>query len=309
MASVNKLFKIGLALLMFIYVIYLLLENFRKLTLYEINSMNKISRNILAKPDIDGVILGGSNSLFTLSAEKISKMRSEKWLNLSIVKEGITDKNYWNFIKDTLTLKQRESIKNIVYSTVSPLREHWAEDRYNTFIIQKKFIWKLPKSIKPSSSILVRWKNFFLKNEKKKYPLPNSFGDFDFTKYDCNLIKKQIQEFKPNENKKKIYKRTSKQLKATIQLFPNSKIYYAIPFQYYKNIEASKRANLLNDILEDVIINFNKKNNTQVYFVPQLQFSNKTLLCDFEHHGNLVGQSWRTDKLLQTMKSLNIKSK
>ena len=85
MASVNKLFKIGLALLMFIYVIYLLLENFRKLTLYEINSMNKISRNILAKPDIDGVILGGSNSLFTLSAEKISKMRSEKWLNLSIV--------------------------------------------------------------------------------------------------------------------------------------------------------------------------------------------------------------------------------
>ena len=70
--------------------------------------------NLSVRDDIDCLILGGSNAVFSLSAEQISNQSSLTCYNLSLLNEGYSDDAYFNFIRNLPI--ERTQIKSIFYS-------------------------------------------------------------------------------------------------------------------------------------------------------------------------------------------------
>ena len=58
------------------------------------------SVNLRKSDDLDCLILGGSNSIFSLSAEQISNESDLTCYNLSLSNEGFSDGAYFNFIRN-----------------------------------------------------------------------------------------------------------------------------------------------------------------------------------------------------------------
>ncbi len=75
--------------------------------------------NLRDRDDIDCLILGGSNAVFSLSAEQISQQSSLTCYNLSLLNEGFSDEAYFDFIRNLPI--ERMQIKTLVYSSVYPL--------------------------------------------------------------------------------------------------------------------------------------------------------------------------------------------
>lgn len=135
------------------------------------------------------MILGGSNSVYSLSAEQMSRNERLNCYNLSLINEGFSSRTYWNFIK-SLSL-DRNKMNYIFYSSmVSELDEEYyfqklLNDRQNISLSGKK-----PFSFNGKSFASYAFE-FISKGEFSKtiqYPLPTKYGDFDFSKFSCKFI-------------------------------------------------------------------------------------------------------------------------
>ena len=138
--------------------------------------------------DIDCLILGGSNAVFSLSAEQMSNESNLTCYNLSLLNEGFSDGAYFNFIRNLPI--ERTEIKSVIYSSVYPLT-------------RKNFVRRLEHN-KTQTSIsgetvfqftgpsLATYVKRFLQGKSlligRIYPIPTSSGDFNFDEYDgCTI--------------------------------------------------------------------------------------------------------------------------
>jgi hypothetical protein len=64
-----------------------------------------------------GLIVGGSNGYFSLSAAQLSAQRRERWYNASIINAGFTDQNFRSFIGMLARSMDPHQVKTIVYSS------------------------------------------------------------------------------------------------------------------------------------------------------------------------------------------------
>ena len=83
--------------------------------------------NLRDRDDIDCLILGGSNAVFSLSAEQISNQSNLTCYNLSLLNEGFSDEAYFEFIRNLHI--ERSPITSIFYSPVYPLNKQLFLDR------------------------------------------------------------------------------------------------------------------------------------------------------------------------------------
>ncbi len=93
---------------------------------YYINGARKINDIIMHKQiqslknhtRIDGLILGGSNALFGLSAKQLSMKSGHVFMNLSLYNEGGNIDNYSRYIRTASKQLNRDEIQWIIYSTI-----------------------------------------------------------------------------------------------------------------------------------------------------------------------------------------------
>ena len=74
-------------------------KNYVNKPVYE--AINNKQQALKSLDRIDGVILGGSNAWWGISAKSLSLYSDMTWANLAIPAEGYTDKNYESLIKET----------------------------------------------------------------------------------------------------------------------------------------------------------------------------------------------------------------
>ncbi len=303
MGSVNRyILRIGLPILALIYLCFLVFEHSDLQDDNRSNIVAKHQANSSTKAVIDGVILGGSNAAFSLSANMLNDKSRHSWLNLSLLNEGFTDKNYWAFIEQTLSESQRFSVKEVVYSSVTPLRTNLLRERNES---SADLYGAMPIGVLPSRSIAAYLKALTFKNVG--YPLPTSLGDFDFSQFECEFNDGVIK-FERNLNEQEVQEWVRAQLTKLISIFPKAVVYFVVPSEFYGNSLEESKASQSDEILRNSVEEFNKETGKQVFFIRQKDFPSKNLICDGIHHANELGRIWRTNELAKSLVNLGRKS-
>ena len=96
------IFWVIIPLLFIVYLSFRVIE----WTLFDDGNRTEIAKKILAdmaaEPGINCLILGGSNSVFGISAKQISEVLNFKCYNLSMLNQGYSSSAYWSFVEDAL---------------------------------------------------------------------------------------------------------------------------------------------------------------------------------------------------------------
>ena len=298
--SVNKvIWFFFIPFLLSLYLVFRLWDytNFNGVDIQDVLSSH--SNNTSDYSNLDALILGGSNSLFSLSAKQMTNDTDNNWYNLSLLGEGYSDKNYWNFIDNTLVSQSKELIEKVVYSSISPLRE--------SFIIDRKTIGHGIYGDDSFSIIGNRsaasYAKQFLKEGKitnKAISQVNSYGDIIFDDNAC-VKGDRTFPFYRNIDEDQVENWLFDQLDMISMIFTKSQIYFVIPSEYYKKFDIDTSAAFKN-LIRSKINFYNKVNNKKVILVFQPNFETLDMICNGQHHGNTSGRKWRTENLINYIK-------
>ena len=271
------------------------------------NNAHEHFLNTKANSKINCLILGGSNSVLSLSADLISSTTELQCYNLSLRDEGNNYQAYWNFIQ-SLSLDNNQ-IKYVFYSGLTPLMD---DDFYLDKLKKAELNIDLEgdQSFRLFGSSIAYYLANLLKGKKlfdiPTYPLPNRFGDFDFSKFSycgSDIVMSTDGLYWQDLNLLRDW--SSSQLKKIKLLFPNTNIYFVIPSvlhgEKFNKLENEK----VIKTLDSIISNFDNSPN-KIKLIVQTPFSDKSILCDADHHTNTEGRMIRTRNLIEHFNRVNI---
>ena len=248
---------------------------------------------------IDGVILGGSNAWWGISAKSLSLSSDLTWANLAVPAEGYTDQNYEKFLNETLTFKIRQGVSFVVYSPATLVR--------NDFMKRKKVTTNLygknQITYKPQRSLASYLKDLMGFTGYRPYPVENKYGDFGFDDYPCGPF--IANPYSPREylNENELSFWTSEQLERISSLFPNATIFIFVPNGYNDQIIKKNndlRETLLNK-LQTLLYAREAKGKGPVHLIPQEPYQSSNLMCADDWHANSEGREWRTKELYKSI--------
>ena len=144
--------------------------------------INKKQQAVNSLASIDGIILGGSNAQFGISAISLNTLSNLTWMNLAIPAEGYSDINYFNFISNSLSYVKRLDVSFVVYSSATFLSKSPRKDTSINLVGKKKI------SYKPQRALASYMKSALGYNKKSEYPIANEYSDLDFSEHDCGTL-------------------------------------------------------------------------------------------------------------------------
>ena len=250
--------------------------------------------NLTNISDIDCLILGGSNAVFSLSAEQLSNAEDLNCYNLSLLNEGYSFSGYWGVLKSMPI--DLSNIRHVFYSSVVPYRN----DSY-LFEKQKNEREGFTISGDPAFSLLGRSLASYLKNglqfgSSVSYPLPTEYGDFDFSKF--NHCKEDVKgNSRQMTDLGSLMNWAEAQFRTISTLFPNARLYFIFPSELKgENFDTTLQKDLIRTI-HNLTINFDSTS-----IIVQPPFESSLQLCDAAHHSNNYGREWRTRDLIGRLK-------
>jgi hypothetical protein len=276
--------------------------NYNDSNLANINITEKLILNTASTEQLDGVILGGSNSLFSLSAEFFSEETKLNWRNLSLILEGYSDKNYWKFVSAAIPGNKREQLSFVIYSSVSPLRfDDILLRKNNSYdLVGKDFSF----SLVPKLSLAMFLKKIIIerpeKNEGKV--IPNNYGDLNFSNTKCSLDSKSLT-FERNLNALEVNSWVMSQLDKLHELFPNATVYFVVPSQFSGSHYNSKRSDNSDKLLYESVQNYKETHNSKTFFIRQKEFPSIDMMCNAVNHANEKGRAWRSKNLMKAIQT------
>ena len=300
-ANVNRvLFWLVIPLIFCSFVIFKLVESQNISDGGKLSILNQHHTNITSNVEINCLIIGGSNSVYSLSAEQISNNTEFNCYNLSLLNEGGFFYEYWDFINSLPFAK--DNITHIFYSSIVTVAN---EKHYYTKVKNAQSSigiegdqWFRLRGRSIASYLL----NFFKGNDffeaSKSYPLPNKYGDFDFSKFkqcdydsasnlfgslywqDINLLSGWVNS----------------QLNEMKSLFPKANLYFLVPSVLFKEKSFDYDNKALKTV-ESAVLNFDNSPN-KTMFILQPAYNDVSVICDAPHHANSIGREIRTRNLI-----------
>lgn len=255
--------------------------------------------NIVILKDINGFILGGSNAAQGISAAIMAEVLDQEWYNLSLTREGSSDKNYWDFVKSSTSDESREKVQTVLYSSATVLRE-------NAILQRNSYFFKIMKLrlnfLTPSRSIASYMKKYLMDDVSLNM---SKLGDRDISLLACSesgapplttINNKEI-------DKKQVSVWVLSQLRVLTGLFPSAEIVFVLPSELYSNIDL-KRSIENAEAINAAISAFRSNNDTIVTLVNQPSYPSIDMLCNDGLHPNPSGRVWRTKNILDSLSSI-----
>ncbi len=251
---------------------------------------------------VDGLIIGGSNSYYGLSADILSNSLGEKWYNASLMNGGYSNQNMLTFIENVRNSIASEAVKTVIYSSV--------------YVYQKGSIHKRnyavngvdgrsPVSIKPQRSAASHLKQWI---RSEKYdpdypPLADERGDMIFTEKACPAQLNEDEYAKEDPSIVADFLREN--LNALNTAFPNAKLLFVFPSVYEGQIMHLQRDQAYKHAVAQAVerqLKSSKHGRSFKYeLIFQPKFPGRAYVCDYPHHASLTGRKWRTNNLLTQM--------
>jgi hypothetical protein len=258
-------------------------------------------RSVRAIDHVDGLVLGGSNAVFGLSAARLSARSGLYWYNASLLSEGFSDANYRRFVEAIAEASDRDRVRIVVYSTILPFRADTS--------LRRDFMGDVaghrPLSIKPNRSALTHFRQVLFAGGVPSYPLPIAYGDFDFDRFDyCGTTKFDGDHFQWDDERASAQALVdmAEFLEAT---FPNARVVIVLPSEYYPRQEDRELRNALaGSLVAKVSEDLGRMASAEpgrVAVIEQPLFPTSEYLCDARHHGNRAGREFRTDDLFERL--------
>ena len=241
-------------------------------------------QNIQKIGSIEGLLFGGSNVVYSLSAEFLSHYMGIKWYNASVIDELRTIERHKNFIQDLSARIDRAKVRYVVYSSYAP---YWTGRiaRFESSTIR----------IKPKISILG-----YIRHQ----PVPdvtqrNRFGDIVFENANCDFTA-EYSTYHRRENVDISAKFLADHAIFFASLFPNASIFIVLPSEYYGALsfndsifEQTLRTKFYSGLNE-------RYNDMKIIFQPP--YTSVKQVCDLQNHANEGGRLWRTRNLIELMR-------
>jgi hypothetical protein len=260
-----------------------------------IQSIQKIGR-------IDGLLFGGSNSKYSLSAEALSYSMGTNWYNASVMGEFGNSERYKNFIRDLSAFIDRTKVRYVVYSTIAP---------YHTGIIAWYKSRDLGKGIKPKISVLRYTRHHLFRDSSQRnrsdsdFPQPNRFGDAVFENENCDFTTKSVVKHQREDEDISVEFLVDYAI-FLASLFPNASILIVLPSEYYDGA-LSFDDSLFEQTLRTKfysVLDAKYSKNTIIKIIFQTPYSSITQVCDLPFHANEDGRRWRTRNLIEFMREI-----
>ena len=251
--------------------------------------------NLRDRDDIDCLILGGSNAVFSLSAEQISNQSNLTCYNLSLLNEGFSDEAYFDFIRNLPI--ERAQIKSIIYSSLYPLsnedfllrleynQRQTGISGDNNFQFTGRSLASFLKDFLQGKPLIHNW----------QYPMPTTSGDFNFDEYGCQQDE-ILDTFIPVTIDEDFKQWIRDNLMIVSTLFANANLTFVLP-STLRNQVSEDAFPKFSDTLESEVV------STSSNYIAQSSFSDVSVLCDRVHHANAVGREIRTSELLLLMQN------
>jgi hypothetical protein len=237
---------------------------------------------------VDGLVFGGSNAVYSLSAESLSYFTGVKWYNASVRGELFDIKRNKNFIKAFSARIDRTKVRYVVYSSFVPfkigeiavLKSDNSEKEINGL-----------GGIKPKESVLQ-----YIKHGNMN-PQRNSYGDLVFDdRVKCvpgatTHVREDIDIAVDFLVDMAIF---------FTSVFPDASIQIVLPSDYYglsfddSIFEETLRKKFYGFLPEKYLTN-----SMKIIFQPP--YSSIAQVCTPGGHANEDGRLWRTRNLIESM--------
>jgi hypothetical protein len=316
MVSANRLINIGaIPLVIVTYAVFLCIDHNRCARTASLMCAmalidTDITQHILQNGDVDGIVFGGSNAFYSLSAESLSYFTRMKWFNAAMDSEEITGPR---IIRDLSTRINRTKVKYVVYSSIFP----YTHGRLTSDTLDQKVIGE---GIKPGRSFFNTIKNgsniAHLRNSEIRNAR-DGFGDIVFNKIECDFTtdnriftRSKIAVAPDPEGLHLIHER--EEIGITVESlvdkaiylasnFPNALILIVLPSYY--------RGPVFDDSMFDQALRTKfystlsgrHSQNSMMKIIVQPPYVSVTQLCDSPWHANEDGRVWRTQNLIELM--------
>jgi hypothetical protein len=293
--SVNRfLWKVVIPFLLCLYVIFVLLENHYFRFNHNAYAIAEKKLTLLRSfKSVDGIILGGSNAFYGLSAFSLSQLTGQRWANLALIAEGYSDENYWEFISSSLTNEQRLNLSYVIYSSSTPFSSK-IRDRTSLDLGGKQKL-----SYRPQYSLASYLKR--LLGYSYTQPIPNNYGDFNFANYDCNYLASDGAQSFDYMTENDLTWWISKQVNQMQLLFPNAAIFVELPNALHSEDFDYASMDKMVAILRKSLQEHQRNSQGLIYFTTQDSYPTASLMCNDSWHANKFGRVWRTKALSSKM--------
>ncbi|MEY4899330.1 MAG: hypothetical protein RL294_1141 [Actinomycetota bacterium] len=248
---------------------------------------------------VEGVIVGGSNAVYSLSAERLSELSGETWFNAALPREGFTQENMTAFVDEFVNSVDVDKISTVIISSA----RHWhvgRRDRSKESETDTELGFDGMKDSPfwlPSQSL---W-DFVSGPPAKVFPIfISSHGD---------LVHDATDLCKPNLRAVKTEWATDREIDSLLESwlpliqsrFPNATVVITIPSRYtVERADPAANADYLERLQARIDAWIGAHPETagiQISTVLETNYDDPSLVCTTGGHYNATGRLLRTDAL------------
>jgi len=270
---------------------------------YRDPEINAHLRNVKNSRSVDGLVFGGSNAAYSLSAEDLSYHTELSWYNASLDNELGTTNQYKSFVRELSTRIDRTKVRYVVYSSLFPylIGQIDRAKRENG------------EGIKPSRSVLhniVQYVSGRIRqvSRRSQHDSPGNivperrrdrFGDIVFDTVKCEFTG-DSGHVREDEDASADFLANEAVFYPSV--FPNASILIVLPSAYYgaeSFDDSTFEQNLRTKFYGLLRQKYHFEGRVKIIFQPP--YSSLTQVCDSEGHANEDGRAWRTENLVESI--------
>jgi hypothetical protein len=250
-------------------------------------------QSILKIGNIDGLLFGGSNAVYSLSAEFLNYYMGINWYNASVEGELGNIERHKNFIQGLSAGIDRTKVRYVVYSSTAPYRMG--------AIARSESSENFGIRIKPKISALgYVSRQFFRKSEFPQRNSRNRFGDMVFETQRCPTAANRYVVKHEREDEDISVEFLVDYAIFFASLFPNASLLIVLPSEYYGALsfdDSIFEQTLRTKFYSVLNAKYFKKTAIKIIFQPP--YTSTTQVCDWGFHANEDGRLWRTQNLIE----------
>ncbi|WP_127469978.1 hypothetical protein [Thiomicrorhabdus aquaedulcis] len=248
-------------------------------------------QSVANTPNVQGLILGGSNAVFGLSAQQMSRELGMNIHNAALINEGFNLDNYHQFLINLSTHLRRNEVEWVFLSPMRILRAPGQYDEPTRDMTGRAKTFALLPD-KTLLNTLLDWGNLHRPSDDKYYGNITQYGDFDFSGFNCTFYE-TTRAFEPMEDAL-LFTFVQQETQFIKRLFPNATVVLVAPMEY------DPHANTRHAYFETMRQTMAQK---QITFIAQEAITDLELMCDTEPHPNVQGRAHRTADLIKQFKA------